>query len=261
VSDSCQPPRLKPAFIIIGAQRAGTTSLYSYLTAHPLIAPAATKEVHFFDVHYGRGTDWYWEQFPVASEAGMITGEASPYYLFHPLVPERIAALLPEVKLIVLLRNPIDRALSHHQHESRRGKEVRPFTDAVAVQTERLRSEAERIAREPGYRSTVHQWHSYRCRGRYLEQIEQWLPHFPRRNFLPLLSERFYADPSTSLRQVTDFLQLPPMPPKRIVNYEKHNRASYPGMPSAVRQELAEYYRPHNSRLATFLGEDPGWDS
>jgi hypothetical protein len=260
VSESSQPARLKPSFIIIGAQRAGTTSLYSYLAEHPLIAPAALKEVHFFDVHFAKGTGWYWGQFPASPAAGAITGEASPYYLFHPLAPQRIAELLPEVKLITLLRNPIDRALSHHQHESRRGKETLPFGEALAAEPARLRGEAERIVREPGYRSTAHQWHSYRSRGCYMDQLEQWLPHFPRENFLTLLSERFYADPSTALRQVTDFLGLPSLPPQQAASFEKHNLASYEEMDPTLRQQLGEFYRPHNARLAEFLGEDPGWD-
>ena len=194
-----QRSRLKPSFIIIGAQRAGTTSLYSYLTEHPLIAPAAMKEVHYFDVHFAKGDDWYWQQFSAPGKESEITGEASPYYIFHPLAPERIARLLPQVKLITLLRNPVDRALSHHQHETRRGKETLPFAEALAAEEDRLRGEADRIRRELGYRSTAHQWHSYRSRGCYMDQIEQWLPHFPREQFLFLLSERFYADPSAAL--------------------------------------------------------------
>jgi hypothetical protein len=188
--------------LIIGAQRAGTTSLYNYLTAHPEIAPAATKEVHFFDVHYSKGPAWYEAQFAGRAES-QITGEASPYYLFHPLAAVRAAALLPEAKLIVLLRNPVDRALSQHQHETRRGKETLSLEQALAVEDSRLAGEAERIVREPGYRSTAHQWYSYRARGCYMDQIENWLRCFRREQLLILLSEQFYADPSTELRRVT----------------------------------------------------------
>jgi hypothetical protein len=254
--------RLKPSFLIIGAQRAGTTSLYSYLTAHPQIAPAARKEVHFFDVHYPKGEQWYWEQFPTCDGGGFgpqITGEASPYYLFHPLAAERAAALLPDARLIVLLRNPIDRALSHHQHETRRGMETLSFADALSAEESRLRGEAERIRREPGYRSTAHQWHSYRSRGCYRDQLEQWLRFFKREQMLVLISEEFYADPARSLRQVTDFLVLPPLPPLPADAYEKHNLASYGSMNPALGGELADFYAPHNARLAEFLGRDLGW--
>src|SRR5438552_2173012 len=98
----------KPQFIIIGAQRCGTTSLYNYLIKHADVMPAATKEIHFFDLNYRKGIDWYYSQFPDHYH-GRITGEASPYYLFHPHVAGRIKAALPGVKLIVLLRNPTDR--------------------------------------------------------------------------------------------------------------------------------------------------------
>jgi hypothetical protein len=253
--------RLKPTFLILGAQRAGTTSLYSYLTAHPQIAAAARKEVHFFDIHYGKGEAWYWEQFPLweAGDTQTITGEASPYYLFHPLAPERAAAAVPHAKLIVLLRNPVDRALSHHQHETRRGMETLSFAEALAAEQTRLAGEAERICRESGYRSTAHQWHSYRSRGCYLEQLEHWLRFFPRQQLLILQSESFYADPAQSLRSVTDFLELPPVPPQTPKDYEKHNLASYDAMPAQVRAELTAFYAPHNARLARFLGYDPGW--
>jgi hypothetical protein len=115
--------RLLPNFIIIGSARSGTTSLYNYLVQHPGIAPALRKEVHFFDYNYQRGCSWYQGQFPThpymhymqtIHRQAMITGEASPYYLFHPYVPQRVAQLLPEIKLIALLRNPIERAFSHY---------------------------------------------------------------------------------------------------------------------------------------------------
>ena len=256
--DSSSARRL-PTFLVIGAQRAGTTSLYNYLTAHPGIAAAATKEVHFFDVHYSKGPAWYEAQFPSRGEA-QITGEASPYYLFHPLAAARAAAFLPDAKLIVLLRNPVDRALSHHQHETRRGKETLPLAQALALEESRLRGEAERIATEPGYRSTAHQWHSYRARGCYMDQIENWLRSFRSEQLLVLLSEQFYADPSTALRQVTEFIGAEPLAARSAGDFEQFNKAEYGEMPPEVREELVRFYRPHNCRLAEFLGHDPGWD-
>ena len=92
-----------------------------------------------------------------------------------------------------------------------------------------------------------------------MDQVEQWLPHFQREQFLFVLSERFYADPSAALRQVTDFLGIDPLPPQSAGKFEKHNLASYEEMAPEVRTELAAFYRPHNQRLTEFLGEDPGW--
>src|SRR5579863_9235330 len=135
---STSPLRMAPDFMIIGALRGGTTSLYSYMTAHPGIGPAYMKEVHFFDVHYKKGFPWYQAQFPSlpqkyyrerVQKQRFITGEASPYYLFHPHAPKRIAKILPQVKLVVLLRNPVTRAYSHYSHEVAGGHESLSFEE------------------------------------------------------------------------------------------------------------------------------------
>ena len=120
----------KPNFLIIGAQRCGTTSLYNYLIQHPQIVPSSKKEVHFFDLNFHLGQSWYEKHFPEVSD-NILTGEASPYYIFHPLCPKRIFDYDPSVKLIVILRNPIDRAYSHYRHIVRLGHEPLKFEDAL----------------------------------------------------------------------------------------------------------------------------------
>lgn len=106
-----------PDFIIIGVQKGGTTSLYSYLTQHPQIAPATQKEIHYFDFNFDKSTDWYCSHFSTSSEGEyLLAGEASPYYIFHPQVPQRIYDLFPQVKIIALLRNPVERAISHYYY-------------------------------------------------------------------------------------------------------------------------------------------------
>ena len=260
--------RLKPAFLIIGAQRCGTTSLYSYLAEHPLIIPAARKEVHFFDVNYARGPKWYRQQFASRLDPALrrsprlrwTTGEASPYYLFHPLAPRRAAQLLPKVKLIAILRNPVDRALSHYHHEVRCRHETLPFANAIAAEEERLRGERELMIANESYRSHYHQRFSYAARGCYMDQLEEWLKFFPRAQLLVVLSDRFYAEPPAVLREVTDFLQLAPLPPRDEVIYDKHNYAEYKEMDPALRQRLVDYFRPHNARLEAFLGTKLDWD-
>ena len=262
VSNAAEPQHLEPRFIIIGAQRCGTTSLYSYLAEHPQIIGAAQKELHFFDIHFARGVDWYWRQFPpgVRLPSTTITGEASPYYLFHPLAAQRMATVLPAVKLLVLLRNPVDRAFSHYRHEVRRGKETLSFEAALAAEENRLRGEAEKIRGDTSYRSTAHQWHSYRSRGCYMDQLADWLPFFPGERFLILISEQFYHDPSSTLQKVTDFLELPALPRRVARAYEKHNLAGPERMDATIRGELVAFYRSHNARLADFLQIDLGWD-
>ncbi|HEV2894458.1 MAG TPA: sulfotransferase, partial [Actinomycetota bacterium] len=150
--------RLLPDYLIIGAQRAGTTSLHRYLIQHPGVRTTLrTKGVHFFDTAYGRGMSWYASRFPTKLTAWYVarrhgvelrTGEASPYYLFHPHVPARVAEHLPQVRLIALLRDPVGRAYSHYQHEVARGFETLSFEEAIEAEPARLAGETQRMLAE-----------------------------------------------------------------------------------------------------------------
>ena len=160
------PLRMMPDFIIIGTQKGGTTSLYRYLIDHPNIAPIYIKEPHYFDIHFHKGIGWYRSHFPTAVEKyyarhvekhDLITGEASPYYLFHPRAPQRVAKTLPKAKLIILLRNPVDRAYSQYQHQLRQpGVEPLSFEEAIAYEEKRLAGEEEKILRDEKYDSFNH---------------------------------------------------------------------------------------------------------
>lgn len=212
--------RLLPDFIIIGAQRCGTTSLYHYLCTHPSIAPSAKKEVHFFDLSFKNGIKWYRRHFPTwlckfyrrrIRQQRIVTGEATPIYMFHPLAPHRISRFLPEVKLIVLLRNPIDRAYSHYWLQVRRGNETLSFPEAIECEPERLWGERQRIILHEGdYYSPAYWQFSYLSRGIYVDQLEIWYRLFPKEQFLILCSEDFYAVPATTLNRTFAFLDLPP---------------------------------------------------
>ncbi|MGC3990119.1 MAG: sulfotransferase [Chthoniobacteraceae bacterium] len=261
--------RLKPSFILIGAQRCGTTSLYWYLSEHPQIIPAAQKEVHYFDFNFASGPQWYAAQFAKRGEEkpgksenpdAWITGEASPYYLFHPLCAARVRAALPEARLLVMLRNPTDRALSHYQHETRLGNETLSFDEAIAREDERLQGLREKLVAEPLAHLQPYQSFSYRARGCYLDQIAEWLRHFPREQMHITISEDFYADPASELKKVTDFLGLPPCPAKETGEFTKYNYAEYSEMNPATRQWLVDFFRPHNQRLEEFLGRKLDWD-
>jgi Sulfotransferase domain len=258
--------RLLPDYLIIGAQRAGTTSLHRYLVQHPAVGTTLrTKGVHFFDTAYDRGMSWYAARFPtrlyawyVARRHGveLVTGEASPYYLFHPHVPGRVAEHLPQVKLIALLRDPVQRAYSHYQHEVARGFETLPFEEAIAAEPDRLAAETGRLLADPGYRSFAHQHHSYLARGRYAEQLDRWRARFDDRQLLVLSSECFFREPEATFRRVLEFLELPAFTPGA---YEKHNAHDYRRMGDEVRGRLVEHYREPNRRLYESLGDDLGW--
>jgi hypothetical protein len=245
-----------PGCVILGAQKAGTSSLFDYLAQHPAILPAARKEVHFFDLNHRRGTDWYRSFFRGNGDG--IGLEATPYYLFHPAVPARLKALLPEARLIVLLRDPVERANSHYWHARKRGLEPLELAAALDVEEDRLRGEEERLLAEPGYASFAHRHQSYRARGLYARQIDRWLQHFPREQFLFLKAETLFADPAAVLPRVLDFLGAPPFRGFRLrprnVNRDKD------GLPAAVEEALSRFYAPHNTELRTLAGPEFDWD-
>lgn len=252
--------RALPDFIIIGAQKCGTSSLYEYLAQHPQIRAARKKEIHFFDSPaFRRGLNWYRAHFPMAStlRAGsLLTGEASPFYLFYPRCHERVFQVVPDVKLIVMMRNPVDRALSHYNHQRRHGREPLSFEDALAAEETRLSGEKERILSEGDYYSYNYWAFSYKARGIYVDQVSRWREIFPARQFLFIRSEDFFADTRRQYRRVLEFLGLSPFD---LVSYPKANVGMYSSMRSSTRQELTRLFEAHNRRLEELVGEGMGW--
>jgi sulfotransferase family protein len=246
-----------PGFVIIGVMKGGTTSLYYGLADHPNIQLPVTKQIHFFDLNYPKGRRWYEAHFPTR-KAGKISGEATPDYLFyHPDSARRLYESLPDARLIALLRNPVDRAFSHYNHMIRLGKETLSFEEALDREDERLSGEAEKLSADPSYYSFNRHYLSYLSRGRYFEQIEQWLSAFPAEQLLVLNSHSFFDDPDRGAAQVIDFLGLPAA---RLENLRRLNTGRYDNMNPATRQRLIEYFRPHNARLYKRFG-DFNWDS
>lgn len=258
--------RMLPDFLIIGAQRCGTTSLFKYLVEHPgVAAPPLGKGAHFFDTNFDRGENWYRGHFPVRRlpvESGplgrKLTGEGSPYYLFHPLVPARVAEVLPQVKLIVMLRDPVVRAHSHYWHELARGFESVSFAQAIALEPERLATAQRRICDEPQHHSFVHQHWSYVSRGLYAEQLEAWYSHFSRDQLLVISSERFFADPDPAYAEVLSFLGLAQ---HTLPRYETFNPHAYPDMAAEMWRHLEDLFAAPNAHLWQMLGTDFGWSS
>jgi hypothetical protein len=246
------PLRAQPSFLIIGTQKGGTTTLFDFVAEHPDVRAPRYKEVHYFDRYADRPYSQYLASFPHGSS---MTGEATPYYLFHPYVPERVSERLPDVKLIALLRDPVDRALSHHNHNVALGFEDLPFEAALDAEEERLAGEAEKLA-APGALSSAHRHFSYAARGRYAEQLERWFERFPRDRFLIVASEDFFADPVSTYREVLDFLGLRAHDPGVI---DARNARSYGDMPAATRERLRARFTEDNQRLHELLGRDFDW--
>ena len=225
-----------PDFLIIGTQKGGTTSLYEYLKAHPALQSNITaKEVHFFDEQYDKGLAWYRSNFP-KKKNGILYYEASPYYIFHPLAPQRIAHDLPNVKVIALLRNPIDRAYSSYQHQVRAGRESLSFEEAVNREAERLEGEEEKIIADPNYLSFNHRKFSYVARGKYIDQLKNWERHVRKNQMLILESEAFWRDPDNTFREIFAFLGVDPV---AVPTAKKHNTGNYKSsMDPAIREKL-----------------------
>lgn len=260
------PWRSLPDFVIIGTMKGGTTSLYKYLTQHPQILPARKKEVHFFDQSYqfNRGIRWYKSYFPLQKLPGerLITGEASPSYLFYPQVPYRLFNFLPNVKLIAILRNPVDRAYSHYQRNVFRGYEPLSFEDAIAQEKQRLEGEKDKIIANPNYNSRPYRLYSYLARGRYVEQLQSWFRYFAPHQFLILKSEDLFKHPSQQLNKVFDFLDLPSVniqdtTPSLVGEYKTSTKKIK--MTQETRNHLQNYFHPYNQRLYEFIDRDFSW--
>ncbi|MEP7025998.1 MAG: sulfotransferase domain-containing protein, partial [Actinomycetota bacterium] len=247
-------------------QRCGTTSMYRTLSEHPAVVKAVLhKGVHYFDMAYDRKLSWYQAHFPLraagrkagrAARAQAVTFESSPYYMFHPLAGGRIAKDLPGVKLLVLVRDPVERAYSAHAHELARGYETEPFDRALSLEAERLAGEAERLAADPGYASHSHQHHAYRARGQYAEQLERLERSFSRDQILVVDSGDFFTKPDPVYDRVLEFLGLPD---RGYPAFERHNARPRSALPENLRAELDEHFKPHDERLIEWLGDVPSW--
>ncbi|MEZ2252436.1 tetratricopeptide repeat protein [Microcoleus sp.] len=239
-----------PNFIIIGSQRCGTTSLYTYLAQHPQILTPIKKEMDFFSWHFDRGIDWYLAHFPpMPAGEQFLTGEASPSYFDSLAAPERLYSAFPEVKLIVLLRNPVDRAISQFYRLTELNWEGRSFDRAISDEIARLaQNPAYIIGEEPG---------NYLARSRYIEFIKNWLAFFPKEQLLILKSEDFYASAATTVLQVLDFLDLPEY---QLPEYQNANPGSYQPISDSVRDWLSDYFRPYNQELEEYLGRKFNWE-
>jgi hypothetical protein len=262
-----------PDFVVIGAQKSGTTFLYHLLAQHPLVQPAASKELHFFDNLFDMGVEWYRRSFPEPRWKGgrrTITGEASPSYLSHPHAARRMAEVVPQARLIALLRNPVDRAYSHYQMAVRRGFESLGFEEAIEAEETRLHGESDRVVDDEFHLGFEYQRFSYLSRGVYVDQLLRWSEFFDKEKMLILKSEDYFEKPQDTLALVEEFLDLPywvpeapePRGERDEDKYDriKSNRGRYEKeIDPATRRRLEEYFEPHNRRLYDFLGVDFGW--
>lgn len=260
-----------PDFLVIGTKRGGTTSLFNYLLMHPGVLglfpqSRGKKSTDWFFADRTRSHTWYRSHFHtsrqkrrLAARLGYapVSGEASPYYLWDPRIAEQVRAHSPEVKAIALLRDPVERAWSHYQERTQNGVEPLGFAEALRAEPKRLEGELEKMAADPTYHSTAHDWYSYRARGIYLPQLQNWRRSFPEGQLLVVRSEDMYTDVQGVFDRISDFLGLgrATLPTTRTFN-ASHRRSS---VPEPARSELASFYAPYNADLEGYLGRPLGW--
>lgn len=248
-----------PDFLVIGAQKAGTTFLYQSLLQHPLIAGSYGREVHYFsnDERSQGGAAGYRRYFPTRENLpeGAIVGEKSPGYLARPEAAARASCVVPGAKIIAVLRNPVERAFSNHQHVATKlGADPFSFEEAIEAEAERMKSQ------EEGRRF------GYLMRSRYIEHLPYWYEKFGPK-VLVLQAEEMYQQPARALKQACDFLGV--LWDRTHFNLRKSrgklaNRKSgrYAGtIKPETRRYLEEYFEPYNQELYRYLGRDFGWSS
>jgi len=245
----------QPHFLIIGIGKGGTSSLYRYLGKHPQILPAIKKETFFFTENISQGLDWYLAHFPpIPKDADFLTGEATPWYLVSFDVEKQVAKLFPNIKIIILLRNPVFRSFSQYQMQRRRGKEHRSFSEVISSEMAAINKLSSLGNADGTYWQTEKGCLLFSL---YVYFIEKWMAVFPREQFLILKSEDFYANPAATLTQVFEFLGVPDYP---LPEYPNYNPGSYNPISDNLRQRLADFFRPHNQKLEQYLGMKFNWN-
>jgi hypothetical protein len=267
-----------PDFLVIGAKRAGTTFLFRQLESHPAVLPLFpssrvlplrenSKGVHYFDTAYGRGATWYRSHFATTARRRLVrratgeepvSGEASPYYLFHPHAAARVASALPDARLVVLLRDPVERAYSHFSEQRRNGIEPLGFVEALDAEPSRLAGEEERMEDDPSYVSFAHEHQGYAAQSRYADALARWLSLFPRERICLLCSEELYARPEEQLDVVVTFLGLRP---RRLPLDGARNAAPRTPLPPDLRRDLAARFADDVHRLEQLTGRTFPWSS
>lgn len=241
-----------PDFLCLGTQRGGTTTLQKLLESHPQVFLPACKEVHYFSLHAHRAPQWYSDHYRTAGP-GQLCGDITPYYLFHPQAPRRIRALLPAAKLIVLLRDPVERCLSQYFHSVQLGLEDLPLQEALAAEATRLAG-AEAVLRQPGGRHRSHQEHSYLSRSRYGGQLSRYEALFPRRRILLLRSEDLFQRPQRVWRTLERFLGLGRAPLPQAVPVANASGGVPERVPAHVRRRLRQQLLPTYALMARCYG-------
>ena len=239
-----------------------------YLSQHPSIIQPQRKDIYFFNnsVNYSKGKSWYKAHFAHSAYqffyekkngiSNPITFDSTPNYFASPVAASRLKEHYPNAKLILLLRNPIERAWSNYRMCVWHKFESLSFEDALKYEDERMKRELVKML-DVSYHSYIMQRLSYRSHGVYANYLEEWFKHFSREQFLILKSEDLFSEPEKIYSAVIDFLKLPKFIGGQFENYNKGKIED--GIPASSRKELAEFYKPHNERLYSLINRNMNW--
>lgn len=246
--------RKGPDFIIIGATKCGTTSLYEYMRAHPQVLPAIWKEIEYFRFPE-RGEQWYLSHFPRIPDGDtrFVTGEASTCYMSIWDAKTRVHDAYPDVRLIALVRDPVDKTISHCYHDRKIGCEHRSMEEALTRELDILE------ALDRPWHDAEEYWKTergYVWLSMYYWFLENWLTVFPKEQLLVIPSEDLYAEPAETLSRVYAHLGLPD---HRLDDYEVHLKGEYERKKDPIRERLARFFEPHTARLEELLGRRLDW--
>ena len=255
-----------PDFLIVGAMKSGTSALYTYLSRHPNILKPIKKDIHYFDNNFDRDISWYSSYF--SSKAAKerlqkngtpaLTFEAGTYYIYHPLAPQRLFDLLPSAKIIMTLRNPVKRAVSHYLHNIDAEREKLSLDQAIHAEEGRLSGEEEKLINDPKYYSFEHENFSYLGRGVYIDQIKRWYELFPEENIMIFSFEELFQDVDKMFLRISEFLEIPQVSlPEYPVVGDRKKKISVDDSTIAY---MKEYFHKPNQDLFAFLGRDLGWN-
>jgi len=250
---STSPIRTLPDFIIAGFPKCGTTSLYAYLVQHPSVLSAFSKETYFFQKHSGKGLFWYRAYFPTVitkfiqklRKRKFVTGEATPSYAADSSIHKKIRDMNPNIKLILLLRNPTDKAFSNYNHLVRKGM-ADNIEDAIKADLA-----VKEGTRRPSFRNLV-------SGGIYINHLKKLYKVFPKEQVLVIKSEDLFEDPKAEVNKCFRFLGLDEFD---LPKYRNFNPGNYGSADQKTRKFLDDFYKPYNKELYEYLGKDFGWDS
>ncbi len=251
--------RTLPNYLIIGAQKSGTSSLFTYLSMHPQVKNSIKKEIHYFDRNFDKPINWYKQYFPLKFliNETIKVGEATPNYLYHPYVPERIKKVLPNIKMIVLLRNPVERVISQYFQAIRKNNEKRPLMQALMEEEQEEKLILEKLAKDQFYYpAEAHVL--YMSRSRYAEQLKRYFKHFDKNQIFIASSKDLLIKPNETLAKIYAFLGIDTQFYLREINLFNVG-TNKQEVPKEVINYLNDYFKPYNEELFDLLGYKIDW--